>query len=465
MGGFTAGSRIFLTVPSSLARNTRAVETTLAPEMPARAPRFEQERTPVRAGLAAWLVWLFVAGNAVAIVWLWFHGGNVDGCIGRRGADEHRPDHRPSRRLPRAHPGDPARAPPCARAAGRLRPAHRLAPLERPRLPRPRPRARRLRVWGYALHRQVPARQGDLDDARRRHLPRDDHRDDRHRALRRRRRDLARDRPAAAPLRVVVRRAPARLRGDRARRGSTRSRPATSSSSTRSPPTTGARSTSPRSRCSSCFRLLRPARERAPLPAARRRGRRGGAGRRLAADHRPRARPPAAPAPGSSSSGASSTRGRWWRRIRSRSPRRPTGARCASPSRRSATTRRASRDPARHARRSPRGRSASSPTALRRREQGAADRRRHRHHADPRAGRGACAATSSSIYRGADATRTSIFRDELERARRERGVGSHYVVGDHATGEGARLLSRRATCASSCPTSPSATSTSAARPR
>ena len=35
-------------------------------------------------------------------------------------------------------------------------------------------------VWGYALIDQISLAEGDLDDARRRHLPRDDHGDRRH---------------------------------------------------------------------------------------------------------------------------------------------------------------------------------------------------------------------------------------------------------------------------------------------
>ena len=55
------------------------METTLAPVVPAQAPLFEREQPPARASLSALLVWILVAGNAVAIVWLWYHGGNVNG--------------------------------------------------------------------------------------------------------------------------------------------------------------------------------------------------------------------------------------------------------------------------------------------------------------------------------------------------------------------------------------------------
>ena len=58
-----------------------------------------------------------------------------------------------------------------------------------------------------------------------------------------------------------------------------------------------------------------------------------------------------------------------------------------------------------------------------------------------------------------------VFRDELDELAADRGLELHYLVGDHATDEGARPAHARSTCASSSPTSPSATSTSAARPR
>src|SRR5258708_8918311 len=32
---------------------------------------------PLLGRLSAALIWLVLAGNAVAIVWLWYHGGNV----------------------------------------------------------------------------------------------------------------------------------------------------------------------------------------------------------------------------------------------------------------------------------------------------------------------------------------------------------------------------------------------------
>ena len=62
-----------------------AVETTLAPETgagPKPAPPLTAAwpaPEAARITAAAWAVWLFLAGNAVAVVWLWYHGGNVDG--------------------------------------------------------------------------------------------------------------------------------------------------------------------------------------------------------------------------------------------------------------------------------------------------------------------------------------------------------------------------------------------------
>ena len=148
------------------------------------------------------------------------------------------------------------------------------------------------------------------------------------------------------------------------------------------------RCTSPRSRCWSSSGVCVPVLQLAPLPAARRRGRRGGPRRRLAAHHRARPRPPRAREPGQFFLWRFLDRAaRWWLRTRSRSRPRPTATRCGSRSRRSATTPRGSRDvapgharPRRGAvRRLHRGR---APT-----REGAADRRRHRDHADPGDGR------------------------------------------------------------------------------
>ena len=144
-------------------------------------------------------------------------------------------------------PGRPPRADPVDRAARRLRPSHRLAPPERPRLPVPRARARgrdRDRLRG-ARPSVDPAR-GRLDDDRATRgwsppgsgLPCSSLVVVSSIVIVRRR----------LSLRVVVRRAPARLRRDRARLVPPDPDRQRARRSTRSPPTTGARSTLPRSR-------------------------------------------------------------------------------------------------------------------------------------------------------------------------------------------------------------------------
>ena len=55
-----------------------------------------------------------------------------------------------------------------------------------------------------------------------------------------------------------------------------------------------------------------------------------------------------------------------------------------------------------------------------------------------------------------------VFSDELDRIAEERGAKVNYVVGDHTPPKAATSC-RRDTCGSSCPTSPSATSSSAVR--
>ena len=95
--------------------------------------------------------------------------------------------------------------------------------------------------------------------------------------------------------------------------------------------------------------------------------------------------------------------------------------------------------------------------------QGAADRRRHRDHADPRAARDDGAATSSSLYRVV-ADEDVIFRDELDELAAAQ-TASSCTTSSATTTARAATCSRRRTCASSCPTSPSATSSSAGRRR
>ena len=133
-----------------------------------------------------------------------------------RPPDRHRAPHRPSGRVSRADPGRAARAPATARAPRRLRPPDGVAPLERSRLHRSHPRPRGLHRLGLRARRRVPAEQGDLDDAGRRHLPGNGDRHGRDGAVHRRRGHLARGGTPQSPVRVVVRRASAGLRGDRA---------------------------------------------------------------------------------------------------------------------------------------------------------------------------------------------------------------------------------------------------------
>ena len=288
------------------------------------------------------------------------------------------------------------------------------------------PRARRLHRLGLRADGQDLAAERDLDDARRRHLPGDDHRDRRHRAcsiavvvtsvviVRRRLRyewwyavhllayagialawfhqiptgnELVLDRVAADYWRALylatialARRLPGRW-----------------------------------CRSSHAFRYrLRVAEVVAGRPR-----------RRLAADHGTPARPARRAGRASSSSGASSTAAAGGRRTRSRSRRRRTGARCASPSRRSAT--------------SPAGSPTCAPGTRVVAEgpfgvftdggppprEGRADRRRHRHHADPRADRGACRGDVVVLYRVV-ADEDVLFRDELDalaaRARHPRAL-------------------------------------------
>ena len=145
--------------------------------------RANRERLVVAA------LWLVAGGNAVAIVWLWYHGGNVDGSsLDRGAAHEHRTDHRAARRLLGADPGVAARA--ASRAGARIG-------------------FDRLTVWhrwnghaclylilahvvfsvlGYALDGPIHDREGDLDHDLGWRLPVHDPRDDRDLPLHRGRR-------------------------------------------------------------------------------------------------------------------------------------------------------------------------------------------------------------------------------------------------------------------------------------
>ena len=91
----------------------------------------------------------FVVGNLVGLLWLARRGRRRRRRLPlvhelRQLPARRRPPHRVPRRLPGADRGAPARAAAVPRALRRLRPAHRLAPLERPRRHLPRARARRL---------------------------------------------------------------------------------------------------------------------------------------------------------------------------------------------------------------------------------------------------------------------------------------------------------------------------------
>ena len=212
--------------------------------------RARRPRITVRRHAAATAVYAVAVANVVVIVWLWVHGGNLhSGSTGEALTSAGRITGLLSAYLALIQVVLLARLPVLERAVGFDR-LTRLASLERPPVHRPRRRARRSDRMGLCADGQGAGHQGDLDDARRRRLSRHDHGDDRHCDAHRRRRDLSGDRATTPQLRVVVRRSPSRLRRNRSRRGSTRSRPATSSCSTRPPPTTGAASSSRRSRSS-----------------------------------------------------------------------------------------------------------------------------------------------------------------------------------------------------------------------
>ena len=375
--------------------------------------------------------------------------------------DERRTDHRPARRVPRARPGRAALPDPVARAAGRVRPAHRLAPLQRLALPRPRDRPRRVLRLGLRAARPLLARQGDLDAARERHLSRDDHGHRRDRAVDRRRRQLGRDREAAAPLRGLVCRAFHRVRGDRARlvppdpdRQRARSRHRRGRLLAR-PVRGGARL--PR-------RLPRgaAARQRAALPPPSRVGGVRGGRRRLRADHRARARPSRRPA-GPVLPLAVPRPGALVGRASLLSLRR---ARRAQPQDHGQGARRLLRRPRHrgsgHARRRGgaarplhRGRAAA--------RRGGADRRRHRHHARARA-RGADGRRRRAPLPRPRARRTSSSAKSSRRSRRTAASGSSSSSATTRPPR-ARGCSHPTTCGSSSPISTTATCTSAGRRR
>ena len=277
------------------------------------------------------------------------------------------------------------------------------------------------------------------------------------------RRDVGRDREAPPALRVVVRRAPARLRRHRARLVPP------------DPDRQRARARHDRRRllaravrrdARAARRLPRPraGRRRAALPAARRGRRRGRARASSRSGSRAAASTGCTRTPASSSSGASSTRGRWWTAH-------PFSLSAAPDGRSLRITVKALGDHTARMGEIPIGTRvvAEGPfgvftDGVAPPREGAADRRRHRDHAGARAAASRCAATSSSSI-ASSRPRTCSSGESSTSSPRAAGAELHYVVGDHATDEGRRLPVTRRTCASSSPTSPSATSTSAARRR
>ena len=241
---------------------------------------------------------------------------------------------------------------------------------------------------------------------------------------------------------MVVRRPPDRLRRRSRSRGSTRSRPATSSSSTR------AAADYWRALYLATLALLVVFRVLVPLASAfRYRLRvaevdRGGAGRRLAADHRPHGSTGCARAPGQFFLWRFLDR----RRVVDRAPVLALGGarrhgRCGSRSRRSATTPRRLRRASGPARAwSPRGRSASSPSGRRRREKVLLIAGGIGITPDPRADRADARRRRRPLPRRQRGRRRLPRR--ARRARRaQRGIDVHYVVGDHATATERDLLS------------------------
>ena len=146
------------------------------------------------SSIPLWIAIGLVAANTALIVWLWAHGGNVThvrstgdllvsiaritGLLGAYSA--------------LVQVLLLARIPDVERL-GRLRPAHRLAPLERPRLPLPRrSRTSSSRSGATRLLDRLPLGKETSTDARRRDLPRDDHRHGRDGPADRGRRELGR---------------------------------------------------------------------------------------------------------------------------------------------------------------------------------------------------------------------------------------------------------------------------------
>ena len=168
--------------------------------------------------------------------------------------------------------------------------------------------------------------------------------------------------------------------------------------------------------------------------------------------------------PGSSSSGASSRRGRWWKAH-------PFSL-SAAPDGRSLriTVKALGDDTARHRRRSPsarasspKGRSASSPTSVAPAREGAAHRGRHRHHARARADAGDARRRRRALPRRR--RRRHRLPRRARRSSHARAAPSCTTSSATTPPTKAGTACSRTICSSSFPTSPSGRSTSVGRPR
>ncbi len=339
---------------------------------------------------AAAVVYAVVAANAAVIVWLWVHGGNLALRHRRRGAA--RASGRitgllcaPTSRCCRSScsPGSPRSSGPSG--FDRLTVWHRwnghacidlvVAHVV-------------FTVWGYALMDKITVGERDLDDARGRRLPRHDHGDDRHGDAARR---------SWRPRSSIVRR---RLSYEWWYAVHLLAYAGIALSWFHEIPTGNELVLDPMAAdywrglylatiaILVVFRVGVPLAQLAPLPAAgrRRRRRRGPASSRCTSSVA--SSTAWAPSRASSSSGGSSTAAASGRRTRSRSRPRPTASSLR-------ITVKAPRRPQRPHRRRATGHARARRGAVRRLHgvrqaaprEGAADRRRHRDHADPLARR------------------------------------------------------------------------------
>ena len=277
------------------ARDTDAREPSRSRSRARRRPAPPRPRGAVVRTAIGLAFLAFVLGNIAVIVWIWVANHNLDfrfapdltsAGMARLGGLTG-----PARRLPRARPGAAARAAAVPRAGRRLRPADRLAPLERLRRACSLVLAHTvLAVYGYAIDRHI----GFFDEFWT--LVADDF--------------LPGMVTAtiglalfvlvtvtsivivapAPPLRALVRRAPHRVRGDRARvvppdPDRRRPRPLQPGRGD----ATGASSSSGRSRCS-LFRVLSPSGRRVRYRLRVAEVIAEAPERHLDPDHRPRAR-------------------------------------------------------------------------------------------------------------------------------------------------------------------------------